>query len=192
MKNKIFIYLFDGFADWEIAFLTPEIKKNEALDLIYFSIDGKSVQSIGGLHISPDMSLSEIIADEVYMLILPGGTAWLNGGNKEIDQLTKTLFDDRKTIAAICAATIYLGKQGFLDHLKHTSNDLSFLKQIAPQYAGENHYIDSPAVSDENIITANGTAAIEFARKVFEKLDMYSEQDREKWFQLFKNGIWKT
>ncbi len=33
----MFIFLFDGFSDWEIAYLTPEIKKNNAFDLVYFS-----------------------------------------------------------------------------------------------------------------------------------------------------------
>jgi len=43
MKKKIFIFLFDGFSDWEIAFLTPELKKNKEFELIYFSKDGSSV-----------------------------------------------------------------------------------------------------------------------------------------------------
>ena len=190
MKKKVFIFLFNGFADWEIAFLTPELKKNKVIDLIYFSIDGKPVQSMGGLDILPDVSLQDVHVDEVHMLILPGGTAWLNGGNGEIDQLSKALFNDGKTIAAICAATTYVAKHGFLDRLKHTSNDLSFLKQIAPQYTGDKDYIESPAVSDKNMITAKGTAAIEFSKEIFEKLEMYNDHDRERWFQLYKNGVW--
>lgn len=190
MKKKIFIFLFNGFSDWEIAYLAPEIKKSEEFDLIYFSKDGNSVSSMGGLHVSPDLSLSEINVNDVSMIILPGGTAWEKGENHEIDLLTKTLFDERKTIAAICAATTYLGNQGFLDHLKHTSNDLYYLKGIAPQYSGEKNYINSLAVTDENIITACGIAPIEFAKEIFKKIELHSEQNIEKWFQLFKNGIW--
>lgn len=189
-KKKIFIFLFNGFSDWEIAYLSPEIKKSEGFDLIYFSKDGNPVSSMGGLHVLPDMSLPEINVDDVYLIILPGGTAWEKDENHEIDQLMKTLFDERKTIAAICAATTYLGKQGFLDNLKHTSNDLYYLKQIVPQYSGEKNYMNLLAVTDENIITANGIAPIEFAREIFEKLELYSKPDIEKWFQLFKNGVW--
>lgn len=191
MKNKkVFIFLFNGFSDWEIAYLSPEIKKSEAFDLIYFSKDGKPVSSMGGLNVLPDMSLSGIDFDDVYMLILPGGTAWEKGENNEINLLVKTLFAERKTIAAICAATTYLGEQGFLDNLKHTSNDLYYLKGIAPNYSGERNYINSLAITDENIITANGIATIEFAREIFEKVKLHSKHDIEKWFQLFKNGIW--
>jgi len=189
-KKKIFIFLFNGFSDWEIAYLSPEIKKSEEFDLIYFSKDGNPVSSMGGLHVLPDMLLSEINVEDVYMIVLPGGTAWEKGENDEINLLTKTLFDKGKTIAAICAATTYLAKQGFLDHLKHTSNDLYYLKGIAPQYSGESNYINSLAVTDENIITAKGIAPIEFAREIFEKIKLHSTPDIEKWFQLFKNGVW--
>ena len=189
-KKKIFIFLFNGFSDWEIAFLSPEIKKHEAFDLIYFSKDGGAVSSMGGLQVTPDISLLDINAEEVDMLILPGGRAWEKGENNEIDQLAKKLFTTGKTIAAICAATIYLGEQGFLNNLKHTSNDLNYLKGLAPQYSGEANYVNAMAVTDENIISANGIAAIEFAKEIFEKLSLYKKHDIEKWFQLFKNGIW--
>jgi len=189
-KKKIYLFLFNGFSDWEIAYLSPEIKKSEEFELIYFSTDGNQVTSMGGLQIVPDISLHEINVDEVELLILPGGNAWEKGENCEIDLLTKTMFDQSKTIAAICAATTYLGEQGFLDKLIHTSNDLYYVKQIAPQYAGERNYINSLAVTDKNIITAKGIAPIEFAREIFEKLKLHSKQDIEKWFQLFKNGIW--
>ena len=30
-NKKIFVFLFNGFSDWEIAYITPEIKKSEEL-----------------------------------------------------------------------------------------------------------------------------------------------------------------
>jgi len=146
---------------------------------------------MGGLEILHDISLSEIIIGDVDILILPGGTAWEKGENNELDQLTKTLFEKGKTISAICAASTYLGQKGFLNKLQHTSNDLDYLKGIAPQNSGEKDYINSFAVTDQNIITANGIAPIEFAREIFEKVDLYNDNDTEKWYQLFKNGIWR-
>jgi len=190
MKRKIFIYLFNGFSDWEIAYLSPEIKKSSTFDLVYFSGNGKPVVSMGGLRVLPDMSLSEIKIDDIDTLILPGGTAWGNGGNTEINQLVRTLFDRKTTIAAICGATEYLAQQGLLNQIKHTSNNLGYLKMVAPEYLGDDNYIDSLAVTDKNIITAKGVAPIEFAREVFTAIKLYSDKDTEKWFQLFKNGVW--
>ena len=80
---------------------------------------------------------------------------------------------------------------GILNDLKHTSNDLNYLKAIAPKYIGETNYENKLAVSDRNIITANGIAPIEFAKEIFTKIELYDLDHIEKWFQLFKNGIWK-
>ena len=190
-KTKIHIFLFNGFADWEIAFLTPEIKKNDKFEIIYFSKDMHVVCSMGGLKIAPDISLNDINIEDINVLILPGGTAWEKGENDILEPLVKVLFARNKTIAAICAATTYLAKLGILDNLNHTSNALEYLKYVVPQYKGENNYINALATTGENIITATGIAPIEFAVEVFRKLELLSENDIEKWFQLFKNGIWK-
>jgi putative intracellular protease/amidase len=190
MKKKIFVFLFDGFSDWEISYLTPEINKSEQFDLVYFSKNGNLITSMGGLQITPTTSLNELKFEDVDMLILPGGDAWEKGENAEIEKLTKDIFEKRKPIAAICAATTYLGQLGLLNDLKHTSNDLNYLKGIAPKYCGDENYQNSLVFTDKNIITANGIAPIEFAREIFKTIGLYSDDNIEKWFQLFKNGIW--
>lgn len=190
MNKKVYIFLFDGFSDWEISYLTPEINKSDKFELVYFSKNGNSVVSMGGLKITPDISFAEVDINDIDLLVLPGGVAWEKGENRELNQFTKDVFEKGKLIAAICAATSYLGQLGILDKVKHTSNDLNYLKVVAPQYSGESNYVNSMAVSDKNIITANGIASIEFAKEIFERISLFEKSDIEKWFQLFKNGIW--
>jgi len=40
------------------------------------------------------------------------------------------------------------------------------------------------------VITACGIAPIEFAKEIFKAIGLFNEDDLEKWFQLFKYGIW--
>jgi len=190
MMKKIYVFLFDGFSDWEISYLTPEINKSEQFELVYFSKNGDLVTSMGGLQVKPTTSLADLDSEDIDMLILPGGSAWEKGENIEINNITNSLFEKGRPIAAICAATAYLGQLGVLDDLKHTSNDLYYLKGVAPNYCGEENYQNSFAVTDKNVITANGIASIEFAREVFKLIGLFNDENLEKWFQLFKNGIW--
>ncbi|MHA7110152.1 DJ-1/PfpI family protein [Sunxiuqinia elliptica] len=190
MKKKIYVFLFDGFSDWEIAYFTPEINRSERFELIYFSVDGKPVSSMGGLSIQPSTSLHTIDPAAVDLLVLPGGTAWEKRAITELDSLTRSVHQAGKPIAAICAATTYLGQLGLLDDLRHTSNDLNYLKEIAPQYRGDAHYQKALAVTDKQVITANGIATIEFAREIFKTIELHTDDNIEKWFQLFKNGVW--
>lgn len=189
-KTSVYIFLFNGFSDWEISFLTTELQKSEIIDLKYFSIDGKSVKSMGGLNITPDYSIDQIKSSQISAIILQGGTAWENDSIIGINELIEKLDAENKTIGAICGATTYLAQRGYLDNVEHTSNALFYLQNFAKKYNGKDNYKEKLSVTDKNIITANGIGPIEFACEIFKKLELYSEQDIEKWFQLFKNGIW--
>ncbi|WP_165021498.1 type 1 glutamine amidotransferase family protein [Dysgonomonas sp. ZJ279] len=188
MKN-VYIFLFEGYSDWEIAYLTPEIAKNEGFAIKTFSADGNFVRSAGYLQVIPEYSLKDIKTEDIDILILPGGFPW-DGELDYILPLVKQLYDKHITIAAICGATIFLARKGFLNDVKHTSNDLQYLKMVAPEYTGEHLYQHEKAYSDKHIITANGTAPIEFAKEIFESISLYDSTRIEKWYQLFKNGIW--
>jgi len=37
VKKGIYVFLFDGYSDWEISYLTPEINKREEFNLVHFS-----------------------------------------------------------------------------------------------------------------------------------------------------------
>jgi putative intracellular protease/amidase len=189
-KKNIYVFLFDGYSDWEIAYLAPELKKSKKTNLKYFTIDGLDITSSGGLKISPDLSIKQLNPDGISVLILPGGSAWEDKSIKGIDKLVETLHSNNKTIAGICGATVFLGQKGYLDNVKHTSNALEYLKYMATEYKGEKLYQSDLSVTDKKIITANGFSPIEFAREIFKEIELKNETDIEKWYQLFKNGIW--
>lgn len=190
-KKAVYIFLFDGFSDWEISYLTPELQKSDTIDLKYFSVDGNNVTSMGGLNIEPDFSVDQVDPNKVSALILPGGAAWEKDLIIGLDTLIERLMNENKTIAAICGATTYLARKSYLDSIAHTSNALFYIQEYAKDYKGEDNYKDQLSVIDKNIVTANGIGPIEFARDIFKKIELHEEKDIEKWYQLFKNGIWE-
>ena len=134
--------------------------------------------------------LEEIGVDDIAILILPGGTAWEERKLNEIVPFVHSVKNKNIPIAAIGAATLFLADNGLLDNIKHTSNAREYLQTMSSAYKGSNPYQEVRAVSDNNIITACGIAPIEFAREIFVKLGLYEPPMIEKWFQLFKNGVW--
>lgn len=188
---KIGVFLFDGFSDWEIAYLGPEMRQSRKAEPVYFTADGYSVTSAGGLTVSPDASLQDIAVADFGMLVLPGGEAWEKEPLTIMNPLLRNFQMAGKFIAAICSATTFLAQNGYLENVKHTSNALSYLKQFAPAYRGDALYVsDQFAVSDRNIITANGTAPVAFSADIFRALRLLEEQEVDKWFDLFKYGEW--
>ena len=190
--KRISIYLFDGFSDWEIAYATPELVKSDQCELTYISSDGKPVQSMGGLKVVPNKSLKETTVDDIDMLILPGGNMWEKSEHNDIEPLLREVLQKGKKVAAICGATVYLTRLGLLENVHHTSNALPYLQWMVPEYKEASMYIDSPAVTDQDITTASGLMPIEFAQEIFKSLEIMSEEDINKWYQLFKNNIWSV
>ena len=196
-NKKVYIFLFDGFADWEISFVTPHIQKTEEYDLITVSLSGQQVKSMGGLTVVPNYKLLEMDYENCAMFILPGGDAWERKELQEIIPTIQKLAGRQIPIAAICGATTLLAEMKLLDSIKHTSNAKSYLNKFCPNYEGQDNYqgqdnyLNPTAISDANIITSSGIAPIEFAKEIFKLLKVYDESTIEKWYQLFKQGIWQ-
>jgi putative intracellular protease/amidase len=196
-NTKVYIFLFDGFADWEISFVGSHIQKSEKYDLITISLEGQKLKSMGGITVIPDCKFSEIDIENTAMLILPGGDAWERKELREIIPTIKKLAARKIPIAAICAATTLLADMKLLDSIKHTSNSKSYLIKFCPGYEGQDNYLaqdnylNPTAITDANIITSSGIAPIEFAREILKLLEVYDEPTIEKWYQLFKHGIWQ-
>jgi len=189
MKNRsCYLFLFEGFADWEPAIVTAGLNTYSDFEIRTFSVDGKSVKSMGNLTINPDLRLEDVNISDFDLIILPGGNKWEEGGNTEISQLIKNTFNNGKTIAAICAATTFLAKLGLYSHINHTSNGLDYLKKQVPGYAGDSRYINEPCVMDKNVITANGAAMIEFAYNIFERFGIMKNEELVWWLNLYKSG----
>ncbi|KHD06813.1 thiamine biosynthesis protein ThiJ [Candidatus Thiomargarita nelsonii] len=188
----IYLFLFDTLSDWEIGYVTaginnPMMQVNpEKYQLKTFSLDGKPIRTIGGLLITPDLSLDEVTFSDAEMLILPGGASWDEGGNQKVTLLAKKFHENRIKVAAICGATLGLAKIGLLDSIQHTSNSKDYL--LNSHYQGGEYYVDVLSVSDEGVITASGTASLEFAREIFKELNLYKAEALEAWYKLFKTS----
>ena len=188
-KKSVYIFIFDGYSDWEISYAAPEIMNSGKYGIKTFSLDGRNVRSMGGLNVYPDIPLTAIDMENVAMLVLPGGKAWEERILNEIMPFVKNLRISGIPVAAICGATLFLADIGFLDNVKHTSNAREYLQTLSTGYKGKDKYQDALAITDENIITASGISPIEFAREILIKLEIHEPEMVEKWYQLFKNGV---
>lgn len=152
------------------------------------SIEKDFVESIGGLKVLPDYDLKEI-PDDYEAVILIGGLTLRTEDMRQVEKLAKECFEKGKLLAGICDAAGYLGTIGLLNNVKHTSNYLEDLKQWAKEiYTGEKNHISKQAVYDKNVVTANGTAPLEFAREIMLALGVANEETINDWYNFHKLG----
>ncbi|HTJ47995.1 MAG TPA: DJ-1/PfpI family protein [Cyclobacteriaceae bacterium] len=191
-KNKtVLIFVFDGFADWEIAHASVGIRKSNVYTIKTIALTKAPVVSMGGLQVLPDLDfipevdLCDIDGSNTAMLILPGGSMWEQQKNHMINCLVAHCLKCNIPVASICGSTVMLADMGLLNNVLHTSNDVDYLKFLSPTYEGCEFYRSYQVVQDQNIITATGTASIEFARTIFETLNIDHEENLMNWFQYF-------
>jgi putative intracellular protease/amidase len=192
MPHTVHLFVFNTLADWEPGFVVAGINNPDGQKtpgryrLRTIAATRDAITTIGGIRILPDMSLDQLNPAESAMLILPGGESWDQGGNLEAVEKAKAFLAAGVPVAAICGATAGLARGGILDTRKHTSNAPEYL--AATGYRGAQLYQAADVVSDQNVITASAMKSLEFAREIFERLDLYEDKVLEAWYGLFKTG----
>jgi putative intracellular protease/amidase len=198
VPGMTFTYLFvlDTLADWEHGYLTPELNTGRyfrepgtSLPLRTVGTTREPITTMGGLRVRPDITLSELSPADAAILVLPGADTWSEPRHRPAVEKAAEFLAAGVPVAAICGATIALADAGMLDTRPHTSNDLGALKHLAPGYHGADHFVAAPAVTDGDLITASGTAPLEFARQVLTRLDVLAPETLEAWYQLNRTSL---
>lgn len=194
MKKTVLFVLLEQYADWEAAYLSSAIYMlgQENYEVKTVSLTGDAVTSIGGFRVIADYSIQSV-PEDYEALILIGGMSWRQESAQQVKPLVEKCFKAGKVLGGICDASGFLGTAGVLNHVNHTSNDLNDLKQWAGKsYTGEANYKMQQAVRDKNIITANGTASLEFGKEVMFALNLASEERINEWYQFHKLGYYNA
>lgn len=192
-QQTVHLFVMDTMSDWEPGYAVSGINQP-----VYQQHPGRyivktvgpsrdSVRTMGGIAILPDMALDELRPEESAMLILPGAASWDEGAHADAVQKARAFLDAGVPVAAICGATGALARGGLLDARPHTSNAREYLGWQSG-YAGAEHYVDAPAHRDGDLITASGTAPVDFARAIFERLELYAPSTLDAWYRLYKNN----
>ena len=193
MKEKVLFIILDQYADWEYSFLASLLQdriqdKTSPFEVKTVSLSRNPIKSIGGFTTIPDYGIENIPTDYAGIILI-GGMSWRTEGAKELSPFVKKAYQDGKVVGAICDATVFLGMNGLLNERKHTSNTQEDLIAAAQEnYTGSENYIHTQAVRDGTLITANGSAYLEFAREALTALNAYPVDYIESSYQFYKLG----
>ncbi|MEV0295714.1 type 1 glutamine amidotransferase family protein [Nocardia sp. NPDC050710] len=184
--------VYDTLADWEVGAATAHIN-NPTWQVAPGTFEVKTVGltkdpivTKGGMRIVPDLALADLTPADSAMLILPGADTWMGEELVPFARKAREFLDAGVPVAGICGATFGLAREGLLDTRNHTSNIAEFL--LYSGYSGADRYIDQPAVTDGNVVTASGMAPFEFAREVLGLLGVYEPHILDAWYRLFAHS----
>jgi putative intracellular protease/amidase len=196
MSEKFaYVYVQDTWSDWEATYAMAELNsgrffktKGQRVPVKTVGLTKNPVVTMGGATIMPDATVDDVTIDSSAVFIVVGGDTWQDPKHKPVIEKIKELLDVGANVAAICGATAALADAGIFDNRSHTSNTLDYLKMVAPNYKGESYYQDKKAVLDGNLITANSAGSLLFARYILKRLDVFSDEALEAWYNYFETG----
>ncbi|MDE6807803.1 MAG: DJ-1/PfpI family protein [Prevotella sp.] len=196
MTNEILYVLLPDFASHEMVYLMEAISCDEQQikpDPKYINKivapTLEPVTAIGGFNIIPDYSF-ETMPEEFAAIVLIGGYGWLTPLADAVIPIVRKALDDEKIIGAICNGASFMAKAGFLNNVKHTGNGLDQLKLWGgDNYTNPDGYVHQQAVSDNNIVTANGSGTLEFTKELLLLLENDTPERIEMYYQFNKQGF---
>ena len=143
-----------------------------------------------GFHALPDYSF-DTMPDDYAALVLIGGFGWLD--EQEADKvvpIVRHAIEKGIIVGAICNAASFLAKHGFLNDIKHTGNGLQQLQLWGgDNYTNKTGYMNEQAVSDNRIVTANGTGYLEFAKELLLLLENDTPEQIDMFYRFNKVGF---
>lgn len=196
MSNEILYVLLPDYAAHEAVYLTQAVasdeyalKDNPKYVNKVVAPTAEPVKSIGGFRTVPDYSF-DTMPDDYAALVLIGGFGWSTPVAEKVVPLVSRAIEKGVVVGAICNAASFMAKHGFLNNVRHTGNGPEQLKL----WGGDNYtnlggYVHSQAARDRNIVTANGSATLEFAKELLLALENDTPERIEMYYQFNKQGF---
>ena len=158
----IYLFLADGFEEIE-ALAPADILRRGGEKVLTVGVTGNTVRGAHGIEVSADILPCDVDLSALEAVILPGGMpGTLNlKADKNVQNILKFAFDNKKLIAAICAAPSILGEGGYLEGKRATC-----FPGFEDSLKGA-EFVNKKVVCDGNIITGCGAgAAMEFGKEI--------------------------
>ena len=167
MDKKICVFLADGFEEIE-GLTVVDLLRRAGISVTTVSITGQlTVRGAHDIYVQADKLFEETTYEEADMAVLPGGMpGTLNLEKHEgVRTVLKQFYEEKKYIAAICAAPSILGKMG----MREGRRAASYPSKENELFGAE--VVREPVAVDEFIITSRGMGtAIDFSLALIEIL----------------------
>ena len=177
MKEVLYV-LLPHFAEHEMPYLSQplrsdamSIKEHPIYENKIVAESMEPVEAISGFRVLPDYTF-ETVPEDYVALELIGGFGWDGEAAERVTPLVADAISKGRIIGAICNAASWMASKGFLNNVRHTGNGLEqLLLWGGKAYTSASNYVNEQVVSDQNIVTANGSGNLEFACEILNLLN---------------------
>lgn len=154
MKDVFLLY--DTCCLYEIVILNYFMKVTQC-DIVFCSLDGKTVNAAEGYSINVDTELSKLELQQIRSFIIPGGNIDAVN-NEEVKRTLCQLRQQGTILAGICAGVDLLEKAEILKNIKSIHSEID------------------DVVNDHRVITSRANGYVDFAIEVAKELQLFTDE----------------
>ncbi len=165
--SKVLVPLAEGFEEIEVVNIIDVLRRADIEVVVASLSEEMLVKGANGITIKADRSIAGLSADDLTMVVLPGGWGGTNALAKDANvlKILKDMDAKGKHIGAICAAPFALEAAGVLKH------NYTCYPSVEEQIRLDGYSDDAMVVEDANVMTSRGPAtALCFALAIVRKL----------------------
>lgn len=190
--EKIYVFIYDGMADYQISFVSHLLSEEVGKELITIAYDDTLVKGQSGIMYKPNKTVKEVVNEDAAGLIIPGG--YNPEVRNELIDLIINFNNKNRLLAAICSAPRLLAKSGILDKVRYTTSALPWTDTLKEKFRENNpfpihNYVCERVVRDNNVITAQGIAFVDFAIEICDWFRIFESIEEKKDFFTVVRGI---
>ncbi|MBM7578691.1 DJ-1/PfpI family protein [Jeotgalibacillus terrae] len=170
------ILLYPRFSEYELSVLLSVLQQG-GKKVLYIGLEHQVVKGEAGLPCIPETTIQEVDISKLDSIVLPGVDDFEHlVDHKELSAFIKRINAQGKIIGAISSAPYLLAQSGVLCDRKYTTGltaeQRAFLGGFTDAY-----FVDAPTVVDGQIVTARGSAFVDFAFKYGELLQLHFQKN---------------
>ncbi|SCZ65056.1 DJ-1 family glyoxalase III [Thiohalomonas denitrificans] len=172
---SVLVPLAEGCEELEAVTIIDLLVRG-GIDVLTAGLTEGPVKASRGVTLLPDTTLTEALAHDFDMVVLPGGAPGAErlDNDPRIGELLKKMASKERYIAAICAAPKVLANAGLLTGRQATS----FPGFIDTMEFSNLTYLEDPVVQDGKVVTSRGPGtAMDFALHLVELLAGKAKRD---------------
>ncbi|PFG13519.1 DJ-1/PfpI family protein [Bacillus sp. es.036] len=172
------ILIYPRFSEYELSVLLSVLKQG-GKQTIFLGLNSHPIKGEAGLPCIPESTINEFDINLLDSVVLPGVDDFEHlVDDHKLSSFLHKIDDRNRIIAAISSAPYLLSASGVLEEKRYTTGLTTEQRNFLGTFNNDN-YVNSPVVVDDYLITAKGSAFIEFAFGVGDQLNLKYEKD---WF----------
>ncbi|MFC0188676.1 DJ-1/PfpI family protein [Fictibacillus aquaticus] len=184
---KALMLIYDSYAEFEVMLVGLFLKGKAEVHMFTDKEDTSFVTGAGGFQTVPHVKISQVAPADYDALIIPGGRHEALLNNSALHELIREFNRQDKLIAAICGGPVHLAAAGILEGNAYTTS-INSDDKTAGHLFNWTLQSEDDVVYDNHILTAVGSAYVEFAVQLYKLLGLFGDEAEEhQTLAFFKN-----